>query len=105
MTKILSNRINIQDFVFCKEVRLGTYSVRAAVMPPAAIVAAKAMSIDQRAEPKYGERVPYVVIHGGHEEEQEVLRADGAFGHAVLGARREKRLPRAERSQGGRGGG
>ena len=63
-TKILSNRINIQDFVFCKEVRLGTYSVRAAVMPPAAIVAAKAMSIDQRAEPKYGERVPYVVIHG-----------------------------------------
>jgi DNA polymerase zeta len=62
--KILSQRINIQDFVFAKEVRLGTYSPRAAVAPPAAIVAAKAMSLDPRREPKYGERVPYVVVYG-----------------------------------------
>ena len=62
--KILRNRVNIHDFVFAKEVRLGTYSTNAAVMPPAAIVAAKAMALDPRSEPKYAERIPYVVVHG-----------------------------------------
>lgn len=51
----------LQDFMFCKEVRLGTYSANAATLPPAAIVAAKAMAADPRAEPRYAERVPYVV--------------------------------------------
>jgi hypothetical protein len=50
-----------QDFVFCKEVRLGSYAPSASSLPPAAIVAAKAMAADPRAEPRYGERVPYVV--------------------------------------------
>jgi hypothetical protein len=50
-----------QDFVFCKEVRLGSYAPNASSLPPAAIVAAKAMAADPRAEPRYGERVPYVV--------------------------------------------
>jgi hypothetical protein len=50
-----------QDFVFCKEVRLGSYSANAATLPPAAIVAAKAMAVDPRAEPRHGERVPFVV--------------------------------------------
>lgn len=62
--KILANRVSIQDFIFAKEVRLGTYSPKAAVVPPAAIVAAKAMAADPRAEPRFGERVPYVVIFG-----------------------------------------
>eukprot|EP00775_Hariotina_reticulata_P012068 gene12067-12209_t len=62
--KILSNRVSVQDFVFCKEVRLGSYSPNAATLPPAAIVAAKAMAVDPRAEPRYGERVPYVVVAG-----------------------------------------
>lgn len=62
--KILSGRISIKDFIFAKEVRLGSYSARASVLPPAAIVATKAMSIDPRAEPRYGERIPYVVVHG-----------------------------------------
>eukprot|EP00879_Flechtneria_rotunda_P013763 GHRR01014376.1.p1 GENE.GHRR01014376.1~~GHRR01014376.1.p1 ORF type:complete len:427 (+),score=142.69 GHRR01014376.1:156-1436(+) len=62
--KILSNRVSIQDFVFCKEVRLGTYSPNAATLPPAAIVAAKSMAVDPRAEPRYAERVPYVVVAG-----------------------------------------
>lgn len=57
--------MSLQDFVFAKEVRLGTYSTRAsAALPPAAIVATKAMRTDPRAEPCYAERVPYVVIHG-----------------------------------------
>ena len=62
--KIYKSRVSIKDFVFAKEVRLGTYSAKASVVPPAAIVAAKAMALDPRAEPKYAERVPYVVVHG-----------------------------------------
>jgi DNA polymerase zeta len=62
--KILSGRISLHDFIFAKEVRLGTYSARASVLPPAAIVASKAMAVDPQAEPRYGERVPYVVVHG-----------------------------------------
>lgn len=50
-----------KDFVFCKEVRLGTYSANAHHLPLAAIVAAKAMAADPRAEARHGQRVPYVV--------------------------------------------
>ncbi|XP_057778168.1 DNA polymerase zeta catalytic subunit isoform X2 [Salvia miltiorrhiza] len=63
-TKILSGRVSIQDFVFAKEVRLGTYAERAYSLPPAAIVATKSLRNDPRAEPRYAERIPYVVIHG-----------------------------------------
>jgi len=61
--KINAGRVSVQDFVFAKEVRLGTYSERG-VPPPAALVASKQMELDPRAEPRYGERVPYVVVHG-----------------------------------------
>ncbi|XP_048136376.1 DNA polymerase zeta catalytic subunit isoform X2 [Rhodamnia argentea] len=64
-TRILSGRVCLQDFVFAKEVRLGTYSTRpSSSLPPAAIVATKAMRVDPRAEPRYAERIPYVVVHG-----------------------------------------
>ncbi|KAG9443713.1 hypothetical protein H6P81_015053 [Aristolochia fimbriata] len=59
---ILCGKVSLEDFVFLKEVRLGTY--RASLLPPAALVATKAMRADPRAEPRYGERIPYVVIHG-----------------------------------------
>ncbi|MQM19565.1 hypothetical protein Taro_052570 [Colocasia esculenta] len=62
--RILSGKVSLQDFVFAKEVRLGTYSSRAPSLPPAAIVAVKALTADPRSEPRYGERVPYVVVHG-----------------------------------------
>ncbi len=42
------------------QVRLGTY-INA---PPAACVAARAAQDDPRAEPAFGERVPYVVVCG-----------------------------------------
>lgn len=62
--RILSGRVSIQDFIFAKEVRLGTYRTRGpSALPPAAIVATKAMRIDPRAEPRYAERIPYVVIY------------------------------------------
>ncbi|KAF7141185.1 hypothetical protein RHSIM_Rhsim06G0107400 [Rhododendron simsii] len=61
--QILSGRVSLQEFVFAKVVQLGTYSMRASSsLPPAAIVTAKAMRTDPRAEPLYGERVPYVVV-------------------------------------------
>lgn len=63
--RILSGRVSLQDFVFAKEVRLGTYSTSvSSSLPPAAIVATKAMRSDPRAEPRYAERIPYVVVHG-----------------------------------------
>ncbi|KAK4282799.1 hypothetical protein QN277_014132 [Acacia crassicarpa] len=63
--RILSGKVSVKDFVFAKEVRLGSYSARtSSSLPPAAIVATKAMRFDPRAEPRYAERVPYVVIHG-----------------------------------------
>ncbi|XP_058083823.1 DNA polymerase zeta catalytic subunit isoform X2 [Magnolia sinica] len=61
-TRILCGKVSLQDFVFAKEVRLGTY--RSSSLPPAALVATKAMRADPRAEPRYGERIPYLVIHG-----------------------------------------
>jgi DNA polymerase zeta len=63
-TKIMEGRISIQDFLFAKEVKLGTYSDKAPP-PPGALIATKRMLADPRAEPQYGERVPYVVITGG----------------------------------------
>nr|XP_043618935.1 DNA polymerase zeta catalytic subunit [Erigeron canadensis] len=63
-SRILSGRVSIQDFIFAKEVRLGTYSSRVSSLPPSAIVATKAIRADPRAEPRYAERIPYVVVHG-----------------------------------------
>ncbi|PVI06621.1 hypothetical protein DM02DRAFT_667492 [Periconia macrospinosa] len=62
-TKIMQGRISIQDFLFAKEVKLGTYSDRGPP-PPGALIAAKRMLADPRTEPQYGERIPYVVVTG-----------------------------------------
>ncbi|KAL7687193.1 putative DNA-directed DNA polymerase, family B, ribonuclease H-like superfamily [Plasmopara halstedii] len=59
---ILENRVALKDFIFAKEVRLGTYSNGS--VPPAALVSTKAMEKDPRAEPRYAERVPYIVVNG-----------------------------------------
>ena len=60
--KILEGRVSIHDFIFSKEVRLGSYKAKS--NPPAALVALQRMKQDPRAEPKYGERVSYVVVCG-----------------------------------------
>ncbi|KAH7309030.1 hypothetical protein B0I35DRAFT_398355 [Stachybotrys elegans] len=62
--KIMRGNVSIQDFCFAKEVRLGTYSDKAAAPPAGALISTKRMLEDARAEPQYGERVPYVVITG-----------------------------------------
>ncbi|KAI4206771.1 MAG: hypothetical protein LQ348_000839 [Seirophora lacunosa] len=62
-SKIMKGTVSIQDFCFAKEVKLGTYSDKGPP-PPGALISAKRMLEDPRAEPQYGERVPYVVITG-----------------------------------------
>ncbi|KAK6068899.1 DNA polymerase zeta catalytic subunit [Seiridium cupressi] len=62
--KIMLGTVSIQDFCFAKEVKLGTYSNKAPP-PPGAMISTKRMLEDARAEPQYGERVPYVVVTGG----------------------------------------
>ena len=51
----MSGRVSLQDFVFAKEVRLGTYSMKIGSLPPAAIVATKTMRADPKTEPRYAE--------------------------------------------------
>lgn len=62
-TKIMKGKVSIQDFCFAKEVKLGIYSDKG-LPPPGALISTKRMLEDPRAEPQYGERVPYVVITG-----------------------------------------
>ncbi len=62
-TKIMKGKVSIQDFCFAKEVKLGTYSDKGPP-PPGALISTRKMLEDPRAEPQYGERVPYVVITG-----------------------------------------
>lgn len=62
----MTGRANLSDFIFRKEVRLGTYAPGKPA-PPAALVATKEMARDPRAEPQYGERVPYIVAAGHHQ--------------------------------------
>ncbi len=60
--------VSIQDFCFAREVKLGTYRNTGGgggpAPPPGALVSARRMLADARAEPQYGERVPYVVVTG-----------------------------------------
>ncbi|KAJ2631379.1 DNA polymerase zeta, partial [Coemansia sp. RSA 1290] len=60
---ILSSKVPIDEFIIAKEVRMHSYSGR--MLPAHAKVAANGMELDPQAEPEYGERVPYVVVHNG----------------------------------------
>ncbi|KAM7220031.1 hypothetical protein V8F06_004545 [Rhypophila decipiens] len=62
-SKIMKGHVSVQDFCFAREVKLGTYSEKGP-LPPGAQISAKRMQDDARAEPQYGERVPYVVAAG-----------------------------------------
>lgn len=59
--KLHQGRVPFADYIFRKEVRLGSY--KEGHLPPAAIVATKAMEHDSRAVPRHGERVPFVVLY------------------------------------------
>ncbi|KDQ07690.1 hypothetical protein BOTBODRAFT_149069 [Botryobasidium botryosum FD-172 SS1] len=62
-SKIYEGRVSTQDFVLAKEVKLGKYSDKVPP-PPGAVVAARRLALDARAEPQYGDRVPYVITRG-----------------------------------------
>ncbi|KAK3382010.1 hypothetical protein B0H63DRAFT_395770 [Podospora didyma] len=63
-TKIMRGDVSVQDFCFAREVKLGTYSAKGPG-PAGALISTKRMLEDPRAEPQYGERVPYVIISSG----------------------------------------
>ncbi|KAF9481424.1 hypothetical protein BDN70DRAFT_831218 [Pholiota conissans] len=60
-TKLLENKAPVHDFIFAKEVKMGTYSDKGPP-PPGVVIAANRLIIDSNDEPKYGERVPYVIV-------------------------------------------
>ncbi|QPG75661.1 hypothetical protein FOA43_003019 [Brettanomyces nanus] len=66
-TKIIRNKVNLKDFLFAKEVRVGTYK-NEAYIPPGARVSMEKMAKDHRAEPQYKERVFYVVKKGNNDQ-------------------------------------
>lgn len=59
--RLYTERVPFADFIFRREVRLGSY--KEGHLPPAAIVATKAIEHDPRAAPRHGERVPFVVVY------------------------------------------
>ncbi|KAG2387335.1 hypothetical protein C9374_001667 [Naegleria lovaniensis] len=59
--RIISEKCSLQDFIFWKKVKLGYYKSEKN-LPPSARVAIREMQRDPRAEPRFNERVPYVVV-------------------------------------------
>ncbi|KAG8935896.1 DNA polymerase zeta [Tulasnella sp. 418] len=74
-TRLMNGRVSIYDFIFAKEVRLGTYSDKVAP-PPGVVVAARRLARDPRAIAQYGDRIPYVITRG----EPKSRLIDRAFG-------------------------
>lgn len=59
--RIRRGSMPLSEFIFRKEVRLGTYKE----LPAAAVVATRAIESDPRTAPRSGERVPFVVRYCG----------------------------------------
>ncbi|KAF8909030.1 hypothetical protein CPB84DRAFT_1813269 [Gymnopilus junonius] len=75
-TKLLDNKASVQDFIFAKEVRMGTYSDKGPP-PPGVVVAARRMILDPNDEPQYGDRIPYVITQSTSGDSQ--LRLDALY--------------------------
>lgn len=61
--KICGGKANLQDFTFAKEFR-GTAGYKPGACVPALELARRWQQTDGRAEPRRGERVPYVIVNG-----------------------------------------
>ncbi|XP_022248567.1 DNA polymerase zeta catalytic subunit-like isoform X1 [Limulus polyphemus] len=61
--KLISGRASIQDCIFAKEYR-GLRGYRPGARVPALEIARRLLRADPRAEPRVGERVPYVIVYG-----------------------------------------
>nr|CAB3265529.1 DNA polymerase zeta catalytic subunit-like [Phallusia mammillata] len=62
-TKILDGRSALQDCTIAKEYRGAKY-YRPGAIVPALVLARKRLAEDKRSEPRLGERVAYVIVHG-----------------------------------------
>ncbi|XP_078617508.1 DNA polymerase zeta catalytic subunit-like [Branchiostoma floridae x Branchiostoma japonicum] len=62
-TKLLEGRASMQDCIIAKEYR-GMAYYRPTACVPALEIARRLLSSDRRAEPRVGERVPYVIVYG-----------------------------------------
>ncbi|XP_045467770.1 DNA polymerase zeta catalytic subunit isoform X2 [Harmonia axyridis] len=61
--KIILGRISLKELTFAKEFR-GLTGYRPGACVPSLELAKKWVAVDKRAEPRRGERVPYVIING-----------------------------------------
>ncbi|XP_046399117.1 DNA polymerase zeta catalytic subunit [Ischnura elegans] len=61
--KLLSGRLSLQELTFAREYR-GASGYRPGACVPALQLARRWLSADRRAEPRSGERVPYVIVNG-----------------------------------------
>ncbi|KAJ7783795.1 hypothetical protein DFH07DRAFT_997017, partial [Mycena maculata] len=60
--KLLENKASIQDFIFAKEVKMGTYSDKGP--PPPGVALAARLAMTEGTEVQYGQRLPYVICRG-----------------------------------------
>ncbi|ODV87372.1 hypothetical protein CANARDRAFT_5911 [[Candida] arabinofermentans NRRL YB-2248] len=63
LTKIMKNKTNLKDFLFAKEVKLGSYK-NEKYLPPGAKISKEKSIKDHRSEPQFRERVSYMVVKG-----------------------------------------
>ncbi|GAA6018210.1 hypothetical protein JCM11491_005634 [Sporobolomyces phaffii] len=68
-SKLRAGDVSPQDFIIAKNVKLGSYA-EGRDPPPGAVVATRAMVKDHRAEPEYGERVPYILFEAAEGTKQ-----------------------------------
>ncbi|OQV19264.1 DNA polymerase zeta catalytic subunit [Hypsibius exemplaris] len=64
---VLTGDVPMHDFIFAKEYR-GRESYKDGAKVPALEIAKKATGSDSRAEPRIGERVPYIIVYGDPDE-------------------------------------
>uniref|UniRef100_H2ZKD4 DNA-directed DNA polymerase n=1 Tax=Ciona savignyi TaxID=51511 RepID=H2ZKD4_CIOSA len=62
-SKLMEGTANTQDCTIAKEYRGAKYYKPGAIVP-ALVLARKMVAMDKRSEPRVGERVPYVIVHG-----------------------------------------
>ena len=58
--KLIQGDVDFKDFIFAKEIKYGMYRSP----PPGALVVERRLQYDPAALPRYGERIPYVIVMG-----------------------------------------
>ncbi|GFS12492.1 DNA polymerase zeta catalytic subunit-like [Elysia marginata] len=61
--KLLEGKVSVLDLIFAKEFR-GSLGYKPGACVPALEIARRRVRVDRRWEPRVGERVPYIIVHG-----------------------------------------